>query len=100
MSKDKEEFNKLLLDAINESLTQVFGQNAARSVTFYIDPNIAVANAGNYARSLEKLFGPGAKLVLDTVLVSLSQKTGVPGKGSKNFGDAVVEVSLTFQKTE
>ena len=96
----KEDFDSLLLGAIKVSLVQVFGENAARSVNFYIDPNIAVANAENYARSLEKLFGVGAKLVLENIMVTLSEKTGVVRTGSMSFGDTVTKVRLSFQKSD
>src|SRR2546428_7474297 len=98
--KTKEDFDRLLSEAIDSSLTEIFGKTTAQSVRFYIDPSIAVADAGNYARSLERLFGIGSKRVLDDILSKLSQETGIAKTMSPSFADAVAEFRLSFEKRD
>jgi hypothetical protein len=76
MSEDSKNFEKLLMDAINDGLKKVFGEDTAKSVVFYIDPHIALADADNYARSVQKLFGQGSTVVLVAILDSLQTKAG------------------------
>jgi hypothetical protein len=99
MSANNKEFDRILMDSIDESLSKLFGQNEARSVGFYIDPNLAAADPTNYARSLEKMFGEGAKLILDTIIDNLSQKVGVMKNNSKGFGEEVVMMKVSFNQT-
>ncbi len=98
VSEDTRNFDKLLIDAINDGLKKVFGENTAKSVVFYIDPNIAVADPDNYARSLQRLFKEGATVVLDAILDNLQAKTGVTRGDAKSFGKVVAHLRKNFHR--
>ncbi len=98
VSEDPRNFDRLLIDAIEDGLKKVFGENTARSVEFYIDPSIAVADPDNYARSLQRLFKEGATLVLEAILDDLQAKTGVAKGEAKNFGKFVAHLRKNFRK--
>ncbi|MBI3023621.1 MAG: hypothetical protein HYY68_07855 [Thaumarchaeota archaeon] len=89
MAMEDTRFENILLEAINEALVKVFGSETSRSVQFYIDPNIALVDPNAYANSLEKMFKDGAKVVLEAIIEALRERTGRPGTGPKNFGDAI-----------
>jgi hypothetical protein len=98
MSEDSKNFEKLLMDAINDGLKKVFGEDTAKSVVFYIDPHIALADADNYARSVQKLFGQGSTVVLVAILDSLQTKAGVEKSDSKSFGESVARLREKFSR--
>jgi hypothetical protein len=96
MSAENRDFDRILLDAIYEGLVKVFGKDTAKSVAFYIDPNLATADPSNYARSLEKLYREGAKVVLDTIVENLARKSGIAINNSESFGQLVLDMKLAF----
>ena len=98
MSEPKRNFDRLLIESISEGLTKVLGDNNAKCVMFYVDPNLAVADPDNYARSLLGLFGLGTKAILDSILDNLHQKTGGGKSGATSFGETVTDVRLSYQK--
>jgi hypothetical protein len=89
MTAQEGSFDDMLIKSINESLEGFFGATTAIAVNFYVDANIAVANPDQYAKSLGKMFGPGAPLLLDRIKKDLSQKTGTPQDSAKSFGDLI-----------
>jgi site-specific DNA-adenine methylase len=100
MSEGQKKFERLLIDAINEGLKKVFGEDTAKSVVFYIDPNIALADADNYARSVQKLFGPGSTVVLVAILDSLQTKTGMAKVDVNKFGESITHIRQNFSKKD
>jgi hypothetical protein len=98
MSEDAKNFEKLLMDSINDGLKKVFGEDTAKSVVFYIDPHLALADADNYARSMQKLFGQGSTVVLVAILDSLQTKTGVAKGDAKGFGETVARFREKFHR--
>ena len=99
MSEAKRNFDRLLVESITEGLTKVLGDNNAKCVIFYADPKMAVADPDNYARSLLGLFGMGTKVMLDTILDSLHQKTGVARSAATSFGESVADARLNFTQS-
>jgi hypothetical protein len=99
MSETKRDFDTLLMESVREGLTKVLGDNNARCVVFYVDPHMAVADPDNYARSLLGLFGTGTKVVLDTILDNLHEKTGVAKGSATSFGEIVKEARRNFKQS-
>lgn len=97
MSQTKEQFNDLLVESIAEGLTRVLGIEGAKSVTFYIDPHIAIADPDIYASSVTKLLGVGTEALFDAILENLHRNTGTPKGSAKGFGDEVAYVRRRFQ---
>jgi len=90
-------FEKVLLEAINDALVKIFGIETSRSVRFYIDPSIAVIDPNAYAKSLEKMFKGGAKVVLEAIVESLAKRTGSSINGSKSFGEAISSIKKALK---
>ena len=57
-------FDDIVLEAINESLISIFGEETARSVNFYIDPNIALTDAEAYVKALRRMLMEGANVIV------------------------------------
>ena len=98
MTADNKEFDRLLMDSVDEALAKVFGENTAKSVVFYIDTNLAPADPSNYARSLEKLFGPGANVILEAIMNTLSKRVERPRTDSKDFGELVLMMKVSYKE--
>jgi hypothetical protein len=58
-----EGFNAVLKRSIQQGISSVVGRETAISVEFYIDPAIAAKDISGYAKSLEKMFNLGSKLI-------------------------------------
>jgi hypothetical protein len=100
MPDDSPIFNNLLMSSINHSLESVLGTDTAKSLVFYLDTNIAVANPGHYARSLERVLGAaGAAPLLDKIINDLSSRIGIPRVEGKTFKDIVADMRESFQRT-
>jgi hypothetical protein len=100
MSETKRDFDELLMESVHLGLKQVLGEASAKCVTFYIDPHLAVADPDNYARSLLGLFGTATKALLDAVLASLQEKTGVARGSAESFGKIVSETRQSYEQRE
>ncbi|MDA4136871.1 MAG: hypothetical protein OK449_07765 [Thaumarchaeota archaeon] len=98
MSETKRNFDTLLVQSIEDGLVKVLGDESAKCVTFYIDPHIAAANPDNYAKSILKLFGIGSKVMFDSILDELHEKTGTAKSEATSFGSAVTDARQSFQQ--
>ncbi len=85
-------FDDIVLEAINGSLITIFGEDAARSVNFYIDPNIALKDAEAYVGSLRRMFMEGTNLIVLRICERISQLTGLAEIGGSNLGEFLSEV--------
>jgi hypothetical protein len=86
---DSDNFDNMLIQAIDAVLVKIFGSEGARSIKFYIDPNIALKDADVYADSLERMFKEGAKIILNTIIDELYRKTGKERAAQLTFSEAV-----------
>ena len=57
------QFEELLRKAIWASLVEIFGENTARAVAYYVDPRIATSNMSLYSETLRKIFQEGSKVL-------------------------------------
>jgi hypothetical protein len=99
MSETKRDFDTLLIESVREGLTKVLGDNNAKCVAFYVDPHLVVADPDNYARSLLGLFGTGTKVVLDTILDNLHEKTGAARGSATSFGEIIAEARRAYKQS-
>jgi ribosomal protein L16 Arg81 hydroxylase len=58
-----DQFEELLRKAIWASLEEIFGENTARAVAYYVDPRIATSNTSLYSDTLRKIFQEGSKIL-------------------------------------
>ncbi|MDV3293948.1 MAG: hypothetical protein LYZ70_06725 [Nitrososphaerales archaeon] len=68
-----------LLGSIETALLMVFDPNTMRAVNFYVDRTIALSNPAEYTRSMQKLFGEGAKVLMDRIIEGVSKGAGLEG---------------------
>jgi hypothetical protein len=72
-------FEDFVVLSANEALEKTFDSSTAKAVQFYIDARILVRNPDAYAESMLKMFGKeGGKVVLNSIMKTLLQKTGMP----------------------
>jgi len=81
--KSMEEFERILLETIDESMVQVFGETSTRVICDYLKINHGLRkedipeNLEIFSSSLEKMFGFGATLLEKIVLKKLYMKLGL-----------------------
>lgn len=85
-------FDDIVLEAINESLISIFGEETARSVNFYIDPNIALSDAEAYVKALRRMFMEGANVIVVGICDRISQLTGLGKSGVSSLGEFIRDV--------
>jgi hypothetical protein len=79
------EFNKLLVSAIDEALTSL-GESVKQSIYFHIEHTFEVPrdripeNIVEFQGGLEKIFGAGAQYIEITIMKNLHSKIGLPLK--------------------
>ncbi len=89
IEEDTHTFENLLLQAIDDGLTKILGSDAARAVKFYVDPRIASRNADSYARSLERMFMDGAKVMIIAIEDTLCDMTGLDKRDWRSLAECV-----------
>jgi len=98
----KDEFEALLLKAIDDSLKQVFGENAAQIIYHYLENNHSIKREKiperleAFAEGLAKFFGSGARVVENIILTNLNPKIDPKHKmkEDRSFADYVNELKL------
>jgi len=96
----KDEFETLLLKAIDDSLKQVFGENAAQIIYHYLESNQSIKQEEipekleAFTEGLAKFFGSGARVVENVILTNLNPKIDPKHKmkGDRKFVDYVNEL--------
>ncbi len=73
-------FEKLLLGSIESALLTVFDPNTMKAVNFYVDKRIAITRPDEYSNSMRKLFGEGAKVLIDKIIEGVSKGAGLEAK--------------------
>ena len=85
MATKSREFDKLLLNAIDEALNSL-GESVKQSIYFHIENKFSVArneipeNLVEFQRGLEKIFGTGAQFIEILIMKNLHSKIGRPLK--------------------
>lgn len=73
-------FEELLLGSIESALSTVFDPNTMKAVNFYVDKRIAVTRPDEYSNSMRKLFGDGAKVLIERIIEGVSKGAGLEAK--------------------
>lgn len=89
MEVQRKTFSQLLLEAIDEGLRKTFEAGTAKSVKFYVDPNIAVKNPELYAKLIQKIFGEGATIILERIIEQIAAKFRFEKTAGMSFEEAV-----------
>ena len=83
MATKSQEFDKLLLSAIDEALNSL-GESVKQSIYFHIENKFSVArnaipeNLVEFQGGLEKIFGTGARFIEILIMKNLHSKIGLP----------------------
>lgn len=89
--KSVEEFEKILLETIDEGMVQVFGNTSTGVIYDYLKGNHKLSkedipeNLEVFSFSLEKMFGFGAILLEKLVLKKLYKKLGLKYEEKKGY---------------
>jgi hypothetical protein len=92
-------FSKILLSAVEESLSSL-GDSPKQAILFHLETSFKIekenipANLTEFAKALEKIFGPGASYLEKLILSRLYEKLGLEFKNSEsaNFLESVENV--------
>ena len=68
---------ELLLSSVESALVAVFGPTTAKAVDFYVDRHIALANPAEYSRSMQRIFGEPANVLLGQMIEGISKRAGL-----------------------
>ncbi len=85
LATKSQEFDKLLLSAIDEALSSL-GESVKQSIYFHIEKKFSVTrneipeNLAEFQRGLEKIFGTGARFIEILIMKNLHSKIGFPLK--------------------
>jgi hypothetical protein len=71
------DFEGVAASSIGTSIENAVGEDAMKSLDFYIHTGIAVSDPQGYARALQKIFGSGSKVLVDAVVRGVCGATGV-----------------------
>lgn len=82
-------FEEALLSSIESALMAVFGLNTAKAVDFYVDKHIALKNPSDYSRSIQKLFGDGAKVLMEKIIEGVSKEAGLESSAFSTLEECV-----------
>jgi hypothetical protein len=83
LATKSQEFDKLLLSAIDEALNSL-GESVKQSIYFHIENKFSVArnaipeNLVEFQGGLEKIFGTGARFIEILIMKNLHSKIGLP----------------------
>ncbi|MDV3277533.1 MAG: hypothetical protein LYZ69_03580 [Nitrososphaerales archaeon] len=61
-----------------------------KAVDFYVDRRMAVSSPSEYARSMQKTFGDGARVLIDGVIDDMCAAAGIERGGIASLEDCVV----------
>ena len=102
------EFKKLLLEAVDESLS-VLGDLAKKAVYSYLEENFEIKKHDipdkieGFTKAIEEIFGPGAKLIQIQIMKRLYQIAGrdlkyYPEKDELLFTEYVAAIETSYVK--
>jgi len=88
----KEEFNKLLLQTIDENLKQIFRETATHIIYQFLENNYSLKrekipeNLETFMEGLREFFRSGAHVIEQSILVELHMKLGLKYKSREGYG--------------
>ena len=81
-------FEKIFLEALDEGLS-CLGESSKQAIYFHLEKRFGIKKVeipfrvDDFADALEKIFGPGAKLIEIQIIKTLHRKIGAPLKWDK-----------------
>ena len=96
MSKSDGQFNRILIDCVNDVLEEVLGVYPARALLYHVGREVTATRADAFAQALERILGPGAQVLERCVLESLYSKLGktFQEREGRRFVDYVNEARI------
>ena len=92
--KEKDQFSKILLDATDEGLLLLLGENSRKAVYYHLEKDYSLEKNDipkkpeSFADGLKKIFGAGSSVIEKFVLVSFYSKLGLKFEEKKRYGFA------------
>lgn len=92
-------FSEVLVKSVNEALKNLLGESAATAVNFYCDPCILTEDPDRYRESLERMFGIGSEVLLESMVRELYSQIGLSDQDERrvNFTTSVKKAEKTYR---
>jgi len=100
-----ENFEKMLLSVIDESMKQIFGEGTTKFIYHYLENDYSLKYSDIpqkpeiFAKGLEEIFRSGSRVVEAVIISNLYSKIGLScqkRKGQK-FADYIAELEKTYK---
>ena len=91
MYEKEKDFNKLILETVDEKLKRIFGEVATLVIYGYLENNLSLKREkiaekiGLFSEGLDKFFGSGAHMLEKTILEDLYSNYGLKYKTKKGY---------------
>lgn len=92
------QFDDILTQAIREGIEKVVGDRVGKTIEYHANPKMALVDAGAFAGRLEKLFGPASGIILEAILLRLSELVGYGTAEGRAFEESVRDLEERFSK--
>jgi hypothetical protein len=98
------EFEKLLVEAVEESLSSI-GESPKQAILFHLENTFKIKKQeipnklGSFDQALRKLFGPGADFLETLIVKKLYEKTSSGFKESPPKGTGFTETIVAIKQT-
>jgi hypothetical protein len=90
-----EEFNNILLEAVNNGLRKLLDENLVKVFKFYADVSIAVENPKKFSEILNKMFGDTSSLIMSSICEEIERLMGIED-GWKNYEECVDKAKMKY----
>lgn len=91
MGEEEKNFNKIIINVIDEELKKIFGETATFVIYGYFEDKLSLKRQEipekieSFDQGLEKFFGSGAYVLEKTILTNLYSSFGFPYKEKKSY---------------
>lgn len=93
------DFKGVVQGAIENGITSGVGAETMKAMNFYVQSQMAVVDPDGYAKSLRKIFGSGAGVLLDAIVRSICEATKVERREGMSLADAIEAGNQNFLST-
>ena len=93
-------FSQKLALALDQGLGDALGEQAAKSISFFIDPRIALKDPNKYWSNLDKMFNHNSNMLKSKLIASIGQQFNLGGAAFSDLGTCVKAAKEQFLKDD
>lgn len=90
-----EEFDNILLEAVNNGLRKLLDENLVKVFKFYADVSIAVENPKKFSEILNKMFGDTSSVIMSSICEEIGRLMGIEDSW-KNYEECVDKAKMKY----